>query len=111
MAEVLVTGATGNVASQVVQELQQRGVSVRAFVRNAEKAKAMLHPDTELALGDLSEPDSIRAALVGITRVFLACGNSPHQVAHEKNVIDVAQAVGVQQVVKLSALGAEVGSP
>lgn len=111
MAEVLVTGATGTVAFQVVRELQRRGVSVRVFVRDHDKAKALFRSETELAIGDLADPDSIRAAMLGVERVFLACSNSPRQVEYEKNVIDVAQEAWVRQVVKLSAFGAQIGSP
>jgi uncharacterized protein YbjT (DUF2867 family) len=35
----------------------------------------------------------------------------PSQVEHEKTLIDAAAGAGVRRVVKLSALGAEVGSP
>ncbi|MFN2555880.1 MAG: NAD(P)H-binding protein [Nitriliruptorales bacterium] len=36
---ILVTGATGNVGSQVVRELRDRGVPVRAFVRSPTKGR------------------------------------------------------------------------
>lgn len=108
---MLVTGATGNVGSRVVQELLSRGVSVRAFVRDPDKAAAVLGQGVELARGDFSEPGSIRRALEDMDCVFLACGNHPRQVEYETNVIDAAHAAGVRRIVKLSAIGARVGSP
>lgn len=110
MTTVLVTGATGNVGSRVIQELRGRGVPVRAFVRDADRAFAALGPDVDLATGDLAERASIRAALEGVDALFLACGNVPRQVTYERNVIDDAAQAGVRRLVKLSALGAEVGS-
>jgi uncharacterized protein YbjT (DUF2867 family) len=108
---VLVTGATGNVGSQVVRELRERGVPVRAFVRDRDRATAALGADVELAVGDFSASDSIRHALAGVDRVFLACGNVPGQVGYERNAIEVAKAAGVTRIVKLSAAGAAVDSP
>jgi uncharacterized protein YbjT (DUF2867 family) len=110
MTNVLVTGATGNVGSRVVQELRGRGVPVRAFVRDADRASAVLGPHVDLAVGDFAEPASIRAALDGVDVLFLACGNLPPQVTYERNVIDAAARMGVRRLVKLSALGAEAGS-
>jgi uncharacterized protein YbjT (DUF2867 family) len=107
---VLVTGATGNVGSRVIQELRGGGVPVRAFVRDAARASAALGPDVDLAVGDFAEPASIRAALDGVDVVFLACANLPPQIEYERNVVDAAAQAGVRRLVKLSALGAEVGS-
>jgi uncharacterized protein YbjT (DUF2867 family) len=110
MKKILVTGATGNVGSRVVQELRGRGVQVRAFVRDAGKASAMLGGDVELAVGDFGDPESVRRAVKDVEGVFLACSNQPRQVEYEANVIDAAGEKGVRRIVKLSALGAEVGS-
>jgi uncharacterized protein YbjT (DUF2867 family) len=111
MTTILVTGATGNVGSRVVQELQVRGVSVRAFVRDVEKARITLGQGVEFAVGDFADAASVRRALEGVERVFLACSNNPRQVEYETNVADAAVEMGVRQIVKLSALGAEIGSP
>jgi uncharacterized protein YbjT (DUF2867 family) len=111
MQKILVTGATGNVGSRVVHELRERGVPVRAFVRNTDKAAGMLGDDVEIAIGDFGDPGSIQAALDGVDGVFLACSNQPQQVEYENRVIDAAEEAGVRRIVKLSALGAEIGSP
>jgi uncharacterized protein YbjT (DUF2867 family) len=108
---VLVTGATGQVGSSTVGELRRRGVPVRAFVRDAARAKEMLGDGVELATGDFEDPASIGAALAGVGRVVLCTPNHPRQVDHEANVIDAAAAAGVRRLVKIGANGAEVGSP
>ena len=111
MQKILVTGATGNVGSRVVHELRGGGVPVRAFVRDRDKAVGMLGDDVELAIGDFGDPASIQAALDGVDGVFLACSNQPQQVEYETRVIDAAEEAGVRRIVKLSALGTEIGSP
>jgi uncharacterized protein YbjT (DUF2867 family) len=111
MARMLVTGATGNVGARVVHELQDHGLSVRAFVRDPGKARVMLGGDVEVAAGDFSDAASVRRALEGVDAVFLACANDPRQVEHETGVIDAAAGAGVGRIVKLSALGAGAGSP
>jgi uncharacterized protein YbjT (DUF2867 family) len=105
MSKILVTGATGNVGAHVVHELNARGATVRAFVRDPERASARLG-DVEMATGDLGDPASIAAAIDGIDRVFVTSADGPDKVAHECAVIDAAAAANVDLVVKLSALHA-----
>lgn len=111
MGSVLVTGATGTIGSQVVRELGERGLRVRAFVRDRVRAAALFGADVELVRGDFGEPQSIFPALDGVDALFLACANHPRQVEYETSVIDAAGRSGVPRIVKLSAIGAEVGSP
>ena len=108
---ILVTGATGNVGSQVVAALRARGAQVRAFVRDPGRAAALLGDDVELAVGDFADRDSVRRALDGAERVFLACSNAPGQVDYEIGAIEAAEAAGVQRLVKLSTSVAAVDSP
>jgi uncharacterized protein YbjT (DUF2867 family) len=110
MNKILVTGATGNVGTHLVRELQARRAPVRAFVRDRDAAIAKLG-DVELAVGDFADPAALRRALAGVDRVFLTAADGPQKVANETAVIDAAAAAGVQLIVKLSAIGARVGSP
>lgn len=107
---MLVTGATGNVGSAVVAELRRLDRPVRALVRHAEKARTMLGGDVEISVGDFGDRGSIEIALKGAQQLFLACSNDPRQVEYETNVIDAAENAQIEHVVKLSALGAKVGS-
>jgi len=108
---ILVTGATGTTGSEVVRALTARAGRVRAFVRDAEKAGRKLGLSAELAIGDFADPRSLRAALEGTDALFLSCADDPRRVGWETSAIDAAVAAGVRRVVKLSAVGAEQGSP
>jgi uncharacterized protein YbjT (DUF2867 family) len=66
---ILVTGATGKVGGQVAAQLAARGVETRALVRDP--AKARLPDGVQVAAGDLTDVDSVRAALAGVDKVFL----------------------------------------
>jgi uncharacterized protein YbjT (DUF2867 family) len=103
---VLVTGATGNVGAAVIRALADRGVAVRAFVRDA---AAELPDGVEHAVGDFDDGASVRRALAGVARVFLSSGDSPRKVAQEAAVIDGA--AGAELIVKASTIGARAGSP
>ena len=67
---VLVTGATGRVGRLVIDQLVGVGVPVRALTHRPEEA-AKLPADVEVVTGDLTEPESLDAALRGVGAVFL----------------------------------------
>ncbi|WP_426502986.1 NAD(P)H-binding protein [Dactylosporangium sp. McL0621] len=66
---ILVTGATGTVGRQVVAQLLDAGVEVRALARAPEAAR--LPDGVEIIGGDLTEPATLRAAMDGVEAVFL----------------------------------------
>ncbi|HEX3813531.1 MAG TPA: NAD(P)H-binding protein [Mycobacteriales bacterium] len=66
---ILVTGATGNVGRHVVAGLREGGATVRALVRDPERAA--LPADVHLVPGDLTDPDSVAAAADGADAAFL----------------------------------------
>lgn len=108
---ILITGATGHVGRSLVSELNLAGVPLRALVRDADKARAVLPAGVEVAVGDFADPDSLASAVRGVKRLFLAAPNHPEQLDWEVSVIKAARGAGVKRVVKLSAHGARQGSP
>jgi uncharacterized protein YbjT (DUF2867 family) len=107
---ILVTGATGNVGSQVVRGLEERGEAVRAFVRDETRARSLLGGEVELAIGDFDDPSSLRDALRGIEAVFLSSADGPRKVEQETAVIEAAGRAGVRRIVKCSTVLAQAGS-
>src|SRR5262245_34664979 len=66
----LVTGATGLLGSHVAQQLVEQGERVRALVRPSSDTTLLRQLGVELAVGDLGDPESVRAAVDGVDVVY-----------------------------------------
>lgn len=107
---ILLTGATGNVGSHLLQILCRDGHPVRALVRSSEKADNLRGYDCETAVGSFEDPPSLHRALAGVDRVFLLSRAGEHMAEQEKAVVDaIAAAHGQARVVKVAAAGYEHG--
>ena len=108
---ILVTGATGNTGGEVLARLVELGAPARALARNPDKAEVLAATGVDVAIGDMTDPVAMAAALEGVERVFLM--SPPHPAQHEMEgaVIDAAGKADVSLIVKLSALGAGPDSP
>ena len=104
----LITGATGEVGSRVVEGLLQRGDRPRVFVRNAEKARMRYGNRVEIFVGDLAEPAALRPALDRVDALFLIT-TGPQIPVRDKTVAEAARAAGVKHLVKLSSMDVEQG--
>ncbi len=67
---ILVTGATGFLGRRVAEALLDRGARVRALARNAAKARGLVARGASVALGDMTDAASLRAAATGCEAVF-----------------------------------------
>lgn len=98
---ILITGATGNVGQEVVAQLQTIEQAFRVLVRDPSKVAYLQNRAenrAEIVQGDLDKPETLAAAMQGVTRVFLLDGTP----AHVANTIAAAQQTGVRHIVKLS---------
>jgi len=66
----LITGATGFIGSHLVEELVKRGEAVRALVRKTSDTSRLKALGVELAYGDITDKDSVSAALQGCQRLY-----------------------------------------
>jgi uncharacterized protein YbjT (DUF2867 family) len=107
-APVLVTGALGNVGTEVVEELQATGVDVRAADIDEESVKERFGNSVEAVYFDFSKPETYEPALSGVEKMFLM---RPPKISDEKlymfPAIDAAKRAGVKHVVFLSLIGIE----
>ena len=125
---VLVTGATGQIGSEVVSQLRGTGCRIRAMSRNPRSAN--LPADVDFVRGDLAAPDTLDTCLNGVDSVFLVWSaplaaaapaleriaaharqivllTSPHRTAHpffqQPNGLRAVHA-GVEQLIEASGL-------
>jgi uncharacterized protein YbjT (DUF2867 family) len=104
----LVTGATGNIGSRVVERLLQRGEHTRVFVRNADKATKRYGHQVDVRVGDLGDTASLSCAVEDTDVVFLVT-TGPDLAKKDKTAADVAKSAGVKLLVKLSTDDVEQG--
>jgi uncharacterized protein YbjT (DUF2867 family) len=108
---ILVVGATGTTGSHLVRELVAARVPVRALCRDVARARALLPPQVQLVAGDLERPETLPAALAGVTSVYVALTASPTAVTSENALVDAARAAGVRHLVKLSGVDVSLTAP
>ena len=99
---MLVTGATGTIGRHVVDQLVQRGIHVRALVRDP--AKADFPASVDVVKGDLLDPASLRSAFAGVSAFFLLNAVTPDEFTQALIALNVAREMGVERVVYLSVI-------
>jgi len=108
MNSVLITGATGNVGSEVVKALREKAVKIRVAVLDPAQPEPRLDPDLERVRFVFGEEASYLPAFQGIDAVFLL---RPPQISDAKHLInpaiDAMAAAGVRAVTFLSVQGAQ----
>lgn len=107
METVLVSGATGNVGSAVVDALLAAGVPVRAAAENADRVRQRFGDRVQAVSLNFTDPGTW-TAFVGVRRMFLL---RPPQLGKPKTQmlpsLEFARGAGVRHVVFLSLQGAE----
>jgi uncharacterized protein YbjT (DUF2867 family) len=109
---ILVTGATGLNGGELVRRLSERGVAVRALVRNPGKAGELASlPKVEIVEGDMARPETLAGPLQGVERAMLISSSDPAMLDVQSNFITAAVKAGVKHIVKLSGIMPELASP
>src|SRR6266566_2106717 len=104
---VLVTGATGTIGRDVAKRLSEKGVSVRAGVRDQAKARKQFGSNIALASFDFENEKTFSGALEGVEKVFLLPPLLPNQLEVMNRFVDAAKRAGIRHIVKLSAIGVD----
>jgi uncharacterized protein YbjT (DUF2867 family) len=103
---ILVTGATGTVGRQVVEQLVKRGADVRALVRDP--AKAHFPAGVTVAQGDLLDVDALRGAFSGVSTLFLLNAVVSDEFTQALIALNVARKAGVERIVYLSVIHSDL---
>lgn len=103
---ILVTGATGTVGRNVVEQLVHRGADVRALVRDPSKAD--FPAGVEVVQGDLLDVDALRGAFSGISTLFLLNGVVADEFTQALITLNLAREAGIERIVYLSVIHSDV---
>eukprot|EP00057_Strongylocentrotus_purpuratus_P027714 XP_011682188.1 PREDICTED: dihydroflavonol-4-reductase [Strongylocentrotus purpuratus] len=114
---VLVTGASGYIASHIVQQLQEAGYAVRGTVRSLTNEARFQHlkelcPDAahelELLGAELENEESWKSAVDGCTYVLHTASPFPLALPNDENTVIKPAVEGVTNVLKAVAANGKV---
>jgi uncharacterized protein YbjT (DUF2867 family) len=111
-APVLVVGATGRTGRLIVGRLLERGVSVRALVRDAAKGDEVLRSEVPQFVADVRRVETLMEPMAGVSAVIIAtCSSAERDNNAEmvdyfgtRNLIEQAAAADVELVVFISTI-------
>ncbi len=113
---LLVTGATGLVGSHVVQRAREKGIPVRALVRESSDKQLLTEWGVDLVYGDLGDAESHQRAAEGVTALVHCAAKVGDwgpiddyrrvNVGGTESLLNAVEANGVlKRVVHISSLG------
>ena len=103
---ILVTGATGNVGRNVVEQLVKRAADVRALVRDP--VKTGFAAGVDIVKGDLLDVDSLRSAMSGVSTLFLLNGVVADEYTQALIALNVAREAAIERIVYLSVIHSDI---
>ncbi len=96
---ILVTGASGQIGSAVIQQLLKLlpAGQIAGLSRSESKAEALKAQGIDARLGDYNDLDSLKRAMQGIEKVLLVSGGQAENgLQQHHNVVDAAKSKGVK---------------
>ncbi len=107
---IVITGGTGKLGSQVVEQVLRRvpADQVGVSVREPGKAAGLAERGVRVRHGDFADPDSLASAFEGATQVLVVSTDATGEAAlrHHVAAIDAARDAGAKRVLYTSHQGA-----
>lgn len=106
-ATILVSGATGRTGGAAIDELLKLGKRVRAYVRtDDDRAAALGARGVDIAVGDFTDIDRIRAAMEGVSSAYFLYPIAPGIISAAAYFAQAAKEAGVTAIVNMSQISA-----
>jgi NAD(P)H dehydrogenase (quinone) len=106
-ADILISGATGRTGGAAIDTLLEMGKRIRAYVRSDdERAAALRQRGVDVAVGDFTEIDHIRAAMEGISSAYFLHPIAPGIIGAAAYFAQAAKEAGVTAIVNMSQISA-----
>jgi len=101
---ILVTGATGYIASHLIPRLLAAGYHVRCLARRPERLKGRAwYPQVEVVAGDVTRPETLPAAMQGVSAAYYLIHNMA--AGHGYDRLDLISARNFAQAAKTAGVG------
>ncbi len=108
---ILVMGATGKTGTPVVEQLLERGNTVRAMVRRIdERSDRLAVLGADMVVGNFQDLQSLRKIMQGVKRVYFCYPVVDRLVEATVNVAIAARDEGIEALVNMSQITAREGS-
>ncbi|MBI5351113.1 MAG: NAD(P)H-binding protein [Chloroflexi bacterium] len=112
---ILVTGATGYIASRLIPQLLDRGYRIRALARQPQQLKnKSWHSQVEISQGDVMDSSTLASAFVGVQIAYYLVHNmssgrgyTARELQAAKNFARAAEDAGVRHIIYLGGLADE----
>jgi NAD(P)H dehydrogenase (quinone) len=106
-ADILVSGATGRTGGAAIDTLLEMGKRVRAYVRtDDERAAALRKRGVDIAVGNFTNIDDIRAAMEGIRSAYFLHPIAPGIIDAAAYFAQAAKEAGLTAIVNMSQISA-----
>src|ERR1700747_2397244 len=99
---ILVTGATGNIGSELVKLLVAKGLPVRVISRDENKG-SHLDPAVQRVIGDRHDPSVVRKVAQGADKVFMLAVLFDKNHEADRLLVEEAKQAGAGQIVVISS--------
>lgn len=95
---ILVTGATGNVGTELIRELSTTGAIFRAGIHSDKSSDKIrtISSSAQLIEIDYNKPETLRRACDGVGKIFLLTLDSSRAAEFASNLVKEAMKAGVR---------------
>ena len=104
MKQVIIIGASGSLASYVIEELQQRDdIHLTLFLRSRDRLRNRNLSNATIVEGDVTDYEKLRTAIDGKDIVYVNLAGDLEVLT--KNIVKAMQDAGVKRIVAISSIG------
>jgi uncharacterized protein YbjT (DUF2867 family) len=104
MKQVIIIGASGSLASYVIEELQQRDdIHLTLFLRSSDRLRNRNLSNATIIEGDVTDYEKLRAAIDSKDIVYVNLAGDLEVLT--KNIVKAMQDASVKRIVAISSIG------